>query len=103
MNKGTNENARLRNLQEYGILDTAPEVEFDALTFLAAQICDVPFAFVSFVDAERVWFKSNVGFKVQEVPHAESFCAEAIEKKELFFVEDAQKDARFASLPMVTR
>lgn len=103
MSKGTNENTRLRNLREYGILDTAPEAEFDALTFLASQICDVPFALVSFVDAERVWFKSNVGFKVQELPHAESFCAEAIEKKELFFVEDAQKDARFASLPMVTR
>ncbi|MGA3288023.1 MAG: PAS domain S-box protein [Bacteroidota bacterium] len=103
MSKGTNENTRLRNLREYGILDTAPEAEFDALTFLASQICDVPFALVSFVDAERVWFKSNVGFKVQELPLAESFCAEAIEKKELFFVEDAQKDARFASLPMVTR
>jgi PAS domain S-box-containing protein len=103
MSNGTNENTRLRNLREYGILDTAPEAEFDALTFLASQICDVPFALVSFVDAERVWFKSHVGFKVQELPHAESFCAEAIEKKELFFVEDAQKDARFASLPMVTR
>jgi PAS domain S-box-containing protein len=103
MSKETNENTRLRNLREYGILDTAPEAEFDALTFLASQICDMPFALVSFVDAERVWFKSKVGFKVQELPHAESFCAEAIEKKELFFVEDAQKDARFASLPMVTR
>jgi PAS domain S-box-containing protein len=103
MSTGTNENTRLRNLREYEILDSAPEAEFDVLTFLASQICDVPFAYISFVDAERVWFKSHVGIKVQELPHAESFCAEAIEKKELFFVEDAQKDARFASLPMVTR
>ncbi len=115
MKKGINEEIRLQDLREYGILDTPSEAEFEALTFLASQICDVPFALVSLVDAERVWFKSKVGFKEQEIPRAQFFCTEAIKQwesvpkgyvpsgKELFLVEDAQKDARFASLPMVTR
>jgi PAS domain S-box-containing protein len=103
MSEGIDENTRLSNLRAYEILDTVPEAEFDTLAFLASQICDVPFALVGFVDADRVWFKSNVGFRIKELPLAESFCAEAIEKKDLFIVEDAQKDARFSFLPMVTR
>jgi PAS domain S-box-containing protein len=101
MNRRVDEEARLQNLRDYSILDTLPEAEFDTLVFLASQICDVPFAFLSLVDAERVWFKSKVGLKEQEMPRTESFCTEAIKQHGLLLIDDTQIDDRFSSLPVV--
>jgi len=57
----SNEIARLDALNQYQILDTAPEKAFDDFTFLAAQICGTPIALISFIDKNRQWFKSNLG------------------------------------------
>jgi hypothetical protein len=56
-----NEIARLNSLKTYEILDTPFEKAFDDFTKLAAVICDAPIATLSFVDMDRVWFKSVVG------------------------------------------
>lgn len=56
-----NENARLNALQSCRLLDTETEADFDALTELAAKVCHAPFAFISLVDRERVWYKSRYG------------------------------------------
>ena len=45
-----NEADRLDELRELDILDTLPEATYDSITFLAAQICDVPIALVTIVD-----------------------------------------------------
>jgi hypothetical protein len=81
MTKNVNEKERLQELQDYGILDTQPEAEFDALTSITSQICAVPIALINLVDAERVWFKSKVGFNGQEMPRGQSFCNETIKQK----------------------
>jgi PAS domain S-box-containing protein len=96
-----NEKERLQELHDYEILDTQPEAEFDTITSIASQICAVPIALISLVDAERVWLKSKVGFDGQEIQRGQSFCNEAIKQKELFLVENTEKDARFSSLPIV--
>jgi len=43
-----------RKVHEYQILGTPPEETFDQLARFAAQICDVPYAFISFVDGDRL-------------------------------------------------
>ena len=95
------EKERLLELKEYEILDTQPEAEYDALTLLTSQICDVPIAAISLVDEERVWFKAKLGIEEAEMPRVQSFCYEAIKQKKMFLVEDTKKDARFSSLPVV--
>ena len=53
---------RLKSLAQYEILDTLPDPALDEITRLAASFCRAPYAFISFIDASRVWFKSRIGF-----------------------------------------
>jgi PAS domain S-box-containing protein len=97
----TDEQARLEALARYDILNTPPEEAFDDLTRLAAQIFEVSTAMIGFVDAERHWIKSRVGFGDDWFPRDVAFSAWAIEQPDTFVVEDAAADPRFRSHPMV--
>ena len=93
---------RLAALRQYGVLDTTPEASFDDLAALAARICDAPMAAVSLVDAERQWFKAEIGLGVAETPRPASFCAHAMLSDQALVITDAQRDPRFADNPLVT-
>jgi len=97
-----NEARRLRILEEYQILDTEGEKDFDEITRLASEICESPISQITFVDANRQWFKSSHGLDSTETPRSLSFCAHAIHGEEIFVVEDARKDMRFHDSPLVT-
>jgi anti-sigma regulatory factor (Ser/Thr protein kinase) len=98
----SHEAARLAALRSYRILDTEPERAFDDLTLLASHICGTPMSLITLVDADRQWFKSRVGVSVAETSRAVSFCAHAINQRELFIVPDATADARLRDNPLVT-
>lgn len=99
----SNEVQRLETLRGYNVLDTPPESDFDDLTLLAAQICQVPIAVITLVDENRQWFKSIIGLDATETPREFAFCAHAIlYSDEMLEVPDAQLDPRFADNPLVT-
>ena len=99
-----NETDRLQALASLRVLDTPAESDYDDLTRLAAEICDTPIALISLVDSERQWFKSHFGLDASETPRELSFCAHAIcsSKNDLFVVQDATHDIRFATNALVT-
>ncbi len=97
----SDEEARLRALERYQILDTLPEEALDDLTLLASRVCRTPMALISLVDRDRQWFKSRVDFSETETSREVSFCAHAILGKELMVVEDARVDERFRDSPLV--
>lgn len=96
------EDQRLSELRALGLLDTPPEERFDRITRMAQRLFDVPVALVSLVDEDRQWFKSRQGFEVTETPRSVSFCAHALDGREVLFVEDARRDERFLDNPLVT-
>src|SRR6266404_4079537 len=89
-------------LQEYDVFDATPDSALDELTRLAAQVCSTPFAFTSFFDAQRQWFKARVGLDVTDAPREGSFCSHAVLQEGLFIVEDAHQDPRFVRYSLVT-
>ncbi|MGK2928980.1 MAG: sensor domain-containing phosphodiesterase [Acidimicrobiales bacterium] len=93
--------ARVAALRRLGILDTAPEEQFDAIVHLASLICRTPIAAVSLVDDDRQWFKAQRGLSVVETPRTDSFCTHTIIGRNVFEIRDAAADPRFADGPLV--
>ena len=96
-----NEVDRLRALQEYQILDTPPEKSYDDITELATSIFQVPVALITFIDANRNWFKSHPNSPEKESPRDLSFCQHTLLQSEVLMVPDATLDPRFSDSPLV--
>ena len=97
----SHESDRLRCLRSYSVLDTPCEEAFDDLTRLAAQICRAPMATIGFMDEQRHWIKSTVGFSAREIPRQLSFSRHPVESAQPLEIADATQDPRFAQLPLV--
>src|SRR5574343_514930 len=97
-----NTEARLKALEDYAIMDTPAERELDEVVELASKICGKPISLISLLDGQRQWFKAKVGLEVSETPIGIAFCKYAIEGNDVFIVNDATKDERFAENPLVT-
>lgn len=88
------ESARLEAVQRYDILDTPREAGFDRLVELAAAFFSVPVALISIVDHDRVWFKSQLGLHVGQVPREPGLCSSAILRDASTIIGDARMDAQ---------
>jgi PAS domain S-box-containing protein len=98
-----NETAALAALLHLRVLDSLPEAEFDALVRAASAVCGAPISVISLIDADRQWFKANVGLPgVTQTDRDVAFCAHAVLGEALFEVPDASQDPRFADNPLVT-
>jgi sigma-B regulation protein RsbU (phosphoserine phosphatase) len=92
---------RLAAVRRYAILDTPPDGAFDRICALAARFFDVPFASVTIVDEERIWFKACQGLDAVEIPRLPGLCASAVLQDEPYVVNDALADPRTAGNPLV--
>ncbi|WP_189063920.1 putative bifunctional diguanylate cyclase/phosphodiesterase [Deinococcus seoulensis] len=97
------EGGRLRALYETGLLDSAPEAQFDRIVRLVARHFGKPTALISLVDRERQWFKARVGCDVSETPRDNhSICSLAIEQSGVLVIPDATADPRVRDFETVT-
>jgi diguanylate cyclase (GGDEF)-like protein len=94
---------RMARLRSFEILDTPPEIEFDALTRVVAHAFDMPVAVIALMDSNRLWFKSKVGLEVPELDRKIAFCAHAIMSPNTpLVIEDLKADQRFDINPLVS-
>ncbi|WP_158798937.1 ATP-binding protein [Pedobacter sp. L105] len=96
-----NEQERLHALRSYRILGTYAEKSFKSIAKLVADIFKSSIAMISLVDAEEVYFGSNVGMDNAVGPRGESFCSLTILKPEVNVIEDALLDPVVANNPLV--
>ncbi len=100
----TNEKQRLLAVSEYHLLDTLPEEDYDNITNLIANICNVPISLITLLDRNRNFFKSRHGLEAHEFPRDLSFCGHAVLSDEpIFIIEDARLDERFFDNPFVVQ
>lgn len=90
------EEKRLSELRRSGLLDSPSEKIFDHLTELAAKVLKVPVALMSLVDADRQFFKSQVGLpdewaQKRETPLSHSFCQFVAGSNEPLVISDARE------------
>ncbi|PMD89765.1 histidine kinase, partial [Siphonobacter sp. BAB-5405] len=99
----SNESERLAALEEYKIMDSLPEMAYDAITRLASEICGTPISLITLLDQSRQWFKSKQGIQNAEAPRELSFCSHAILTPDIpFIIADAREDERFHDNPFTT-
>ncbi len=97
-----NEHERLIAVNDCLILDTEHEKEYDDITRMAAEICELPYSLITIVDENRQWFKSHHGLPVNQTSRDISFCAHAINNPdEIMIIMDARIDKRFHDNPLV--
>jgi diguanylate cyclase (GGDEF)-like protein len=88
-------------LDALGLLDTAPEQEFDAIARLAGVVTGCPTAMIALVDRERLWAKARIGKAPAELPRGLAFCDTTVREDRALIVDDLTRDPRFASHPLV--
>ena len=93
---------RLAELRRQLILDTSIEKAYDDITKLLSSSLDVPIAMINFIDADRDWFKSRVGFSLTESPVNTSFCESFFHSdKDIIVVPDTLQSEQFSQHPLV--
>jgi signal transduction histidine kinase len=100
-----NEVERLKDLDQYSILNTLPEKEYDEITRIASYICQTPVSLINIIDEHRQWSKSNFGAEegAFNVAREDSFCTHTINMpNEILVVSDAREDERFYDNSLVT-
>jgi len=97
-----NEPERLQATRSYEILDTPPDLQFDAITRVAGTLFKVPVALIALMDQDRLWFKSRLGLDIPQLDRSIAFCAHAIMNPlELMVVEDLAAEPLFSHHPLV--
>jgi stage II sporulation SpoE-like protein/GAF domain-containing protein len=94
--------ARVRAVEDLGLIGAGPEERFDRITRLAQQVFGVGAAAVTLIDGRTQHHKSQYGRALEDGPRATGFCDHTIRNEGILVVEDATADERFSDFPSVT-
>jgi two-component system sensor histidine kinase VicK len=87
---------RIEALNQYEVLNSAPDPVLDDLTQLAAQICDTPVAAVSFIGSDRIWIRSRFGMELLELSLGSLPCETTILGDTVYEISDARNNPDYA-------
>lgn len=101
--EGRSDPPRPSAVDEMGLSARRSEEGLDRLVRLLARIADAPMAALWAVDGDRCFLASAHGLTARELPRQSALLEQALRQDELFVVEDASRDARFAADVLVAK
>lgn len=92
-----NEPERIAVVDTYHVTDTPPEVGYDDIAELAAEICHCPVGLINIIADTQEWLKAKYGLppNLSYLPRGTA-CSTAICQSDLLTVPDLAEDERFA-------
>ncbi|MBV8658389.1 MAG: sensor domain-containing diguanylate cyclase [Burkholderiales bacterium] len=100
-NLSDHEAERVAALYQSGTLDGLEADHFDFIVRAAGKLCNVPQAFVAFIDRETVWIKASLDYlPFLQLPRDSTYGDLALEGDQPFVVSDLAADPRTASHPL---
>jgi PAS domain S-box-containing protein len=86
---------RLTSRSDFDVFDRSPDPALDELTELAAVLSMADYAYIAWLDFNRLWFKSRFGFTALEQPRVTSACQWVALTAQPLLIQDGSRDPRF--------
>jgi adenylate cyclase len=98
-----NEPERVLAVESYQVAGSPPEVGYDDIAELAAEICDCPVGMINIIADTQEWLKAKYGLppNLSYLPRGTA-CSTAICQSDLLTVPNLARDARFSDQAVVT-
>ncbi|WEK21192.1 MAG: response regulator [Candidatus Pedobacter colombiensis] len=90
-----NEKERLKVLHNSQIFDAGYEAHFERITELTSSLCDTNIAFITLIDKNKQWYRSNKIFTPEEIAIENDFYKQTVKGSGIFEVLNAATDIRF--------
>ena len=87
---------RIEALNQYEVLNSAPDPILDDITGLAAQLCDTPVAAITLIGSDRIWLRSRFGIESHELSLGSLPCETTILGDTVYEITDARNDPDYA-------
>ena len=87
---------------ELSLFDRSQDPALDELTELSAVLSNASYAYIGWLDHDRLWFKSRYGFRATEQPRSTTACQWMVTRGQPMLIHDASQDPRFPqrSIPL---
>jgi PAS domain S-box-containing protein len=85
----------LASRSEFDIFDRNPDPALDELIEFASVLSGADYAYVGWMDFNRLWFKAQFGFNAPEQTRSSTACQWVLQKSEPLLIQDASQDQRF--------
>ena len=93
---------RVRALAAYGVLESPPRRDLQALVELASRVTGIPMATINLITDTHQYQVATWGFPSSVCERRDSMCAKVIEQGDPVMLPDARLDERFADNAHVT-
>ncbi len=89
--------------QDFEMFDRNPDPALDELTELCAVLSNADYAYIGWMDFNRLWFKSQFGFSAPDQPRTSTACQWLLETGKPLLIQDASDDPRFppVGIPLI--
>ncbi|RYZ60501.1 MAG: hypothetical protein EOP07_00480 [Proteobacteria bacterium] len=91
--------ARIKELQDLDVLNTAREFSYDEIVATAAEFCDTPYAMFNLMTTTRLWTKAAYGMRRQTASRSETFCHKVVSEAHSLEIIDTLSTESSALIP----